>query len=92
MMQNFSQFLQESSLETLNIWDHHPSKGVLHVSGLNLSAESIIIASRFLKNPENIVIVTKDYKSSEEWLANLSSLVSEENIRFFPSIGLKPYE
>lgn len=92
MMQNFSQFLQESSLDTLNIWDHHPARGSLHVSGLNLSAEAIIIASRFLKNPENIVIITKDYKTSEEWMLNLASLVSEENICFFPSIGLKPYE
>lgn len=92
MTQHFSQFLQETSLEALNAWDNHPAKGALHVSGLNLSAQSILIASRFSKKPENIVIVTKDYKSSEEWISNLVSLLPEESIRFFPSLGLKPYE
>ena len=82
MMQNFS-ISSGMFFRYLKYMGSPPCKGYFTCQWSNLSAESIIIASRFLKNPENIVIITKDYKSSEEWMANLSSLVSEENIRFF---------
>ena len=50
-------------------------------------------AARFgLTDPGNILVVAKDFKSAEVWMENLQSLVGEDFVRFFPSIGLKPYE
>lgn len=52
----------------------------------------MMVATRFLKKPGPILVVSKDYKSAENWVENLEGLLGEDFVRFFPSIGLKPYE
>ncbi len=52
----------------------------------------MMVATRFLKKLKPILVVAKDYKSAENWVENLEGLLGEESVRFFPSIGLKPYE
>ena len=92
MAMNFlSDFLISDSFESFRFFDN-ATQGLYHVSGLNVSLKAMLIASRFLKNPETILVVTKDYRIAELFIQNLESLVEKESLYFLPGLGLKPYE
>lgn len=84
-------FLTFSDLATLNAFCA-PSKKAIHINGTSISLSAMIVATRFLKNPEHILVVAKDYKNAEAWVENLEGLLGENFVKFFPAIGLKPYE
>src|SRR5690554_940257 len=88
----FSDFLKETTNEALNPLFEHPKTGALHISGLNIAAKSTLLASHFLKSYENILLITEDYKNAEEWFNNLSAVLPENQVFFFPPLGLKVYE
>src|SRR5690554_402695 len=85
----FSDFLKETTNEALNPLFEHPKTGALHISGLNIAAKSTLLASHFLKSYENILLITEDYKNAEEWFNNLSAVLPENQVFFFPPLGLK---
>lgn len=91
MVESLSEFLTFSHSESLNLFNKVES-GAIHVNGATVPAASMMVASRFLKKPGPILVVTRDYKSAESWVENLEGLLGENFVRFFPSIGLKPYE
>jgi len=88
---DFSEFLSENTIGSLGAWAGHPH-GMLHVTGIGISAVAMMVADRYLKVPQNTLILVKDYRQGECWVENLESLVGEASVRFFPSLGLKPYE
>lgn len=90
-MKLLSEFLQVESPESFKIWENAKSHAV-HVSGLNVGASAMLVASRFLQKPETTLLIARDYRSAEVWIENLESLVGRDSIRFLPGIGLKPYE
>ena len=90
-METLSEFLQESASGSIALFDGVDS-GSLHVCGASVPMLAMAVASRFLKRPEPVLVVAKDYRSAEVWVENLESLVGEDFVRFFPSLGLKPYE
>ncbi len=90
-MMNLSEFLFQNNMGALETWAGY-SEGMLHVRGLGLSAVAMMAATRFLKTPKNTLVLVSDYRQGELWVENLESLVGEESVRFFPSLGLKPYE
>ncbi len=91
MIESLSEFITFARGETLNLFSKAEG-GALHVNGVTVPAAAMMVASRFLKKPNPILVVAKDYKSAENWVENLEGLLGEEFVRFFPSIGLKPYE
>ena len=90
-METLSEFLQEAASGSIALFDGVDS-GSLHVCGATVPMLAMSVASRFLKRPEPVLVVAKDYRSAEVWVENLESLVGEDFVRFFPSLGLKPYE
>jgi transcription-repair coupling factor (superfamily II helicase) len=90
-MDTLQEFIQDSLPGTLSAFAN-VGKESLHVCGASIPMASMMVAGRFLDVPENILVVSKDYKSAEIWMENLQGLVGEENVLFYPSIGLKPYE
>lgn len=90
-MEKISEFLQDNSFETLSLFEGVDS-GSIHVNGASIPLVSMMVASRFMKRPAPVLVVAKDYRSAETWVENLESVVGEEYVRFFPSLGLKPYE
>ncbi|MDR1760457.1 MAG: transcription-repair coupling factor [Fibrobacter sp.] len=90
-MKSLSEFLAENTLESLSAWDFQPA-GTFYLSGVPLSAAAMTVASRFLKNPRHTLVVVKDYRQGELWVENLESMIGEDSVCFFPSLGLKPYE
>ena len=91
MIESLSEFITFARSETLNLFSKAEG-GAIHVNGATVPAAAMMVASRFLKKPNPILVVAKDYKSAENWVENLEGLLGEEFVRFFPSIGLKPYE
>lgn len=90
-MESLAEFLTFAHSETLNLF--HKVKGeAIHVNGATIPLASMMVATRYLKNPQPIIVVARDYRSAETWVENLESLVGEQFVRFFPSVGLKPYE
>ena len=85
------EFIQDSRIPSLS---HFADAGreAIHVNGASVSLASMMVAQRFFEKPGPVLVVAKDYKSAEVWMENLQSLVGEEFVRFFPSLGLKPYE
>lgn len=90
-MLTISEFLQESNFPSISLFENAENEAV-HVNGASVSLASMMVANRFLKHPQNILVVAKDYRNAEVWVENLESLVGENFVRFFPSLGLKPYE
>ena len=91
MLDSLSEFLTFARSETLNLFNKAESWAI-HVNGATVPLASMMVATRFLKKPGPILVVSRDYKSAESWVENLEGLLGEEFVRFFPSIGLKPYE
>lgn len=87
----FSDFLSSRDLGRLSAFSKLRT-GVLHVEGLSDAASALMVADRFFKYPQSVLVVTADYRRGELWLQNLQSLCGEENVRFLPSLGLKPYD
>ena len=85
------EFIQDCRIPSLS---HFADAGreAIHVNGASVPLASMMVAQRFFEKPGPILVVAKDYKNAEVWMENLQSLVGEEFVRFFPSIGLKPYE
>ena len=90
-MLTISEFLQENSFPAISLFENADNEAI-HVNGASVPLASMMVANRFLKSPQNILVIAKDYRSAEVWLENLESMVGEEFVRFFPSLGLKPYE
>lgn len=90
-MDTLQEFLQESLPESLSLFAN-AGREAIHVNGATIPMASMMVAGRFFGTPENTLVVAKDYKSAEVWVENLQNLVGEDFVRFFPSIGLKPYE
>lgn len=90
-MDSIQEYLQNPVPRTLNLFAEAGDEAV-HVNGATVPMAAMMVARRFFTNPGNILVVTKDFKSAEVWMENLQSLVGEDFVRFFPSIGLKPYE
>ena len=90
-METLQEFLRDSLSGSLSAFAN-VGKEPLHVCGASIPMASMMVAGRFFDTPENILVVAKDYKSAEAWIENLQGLVGEENVLFYPSIGLKPYE
>ena len=88
---DFSDFLSFSDLGRLSAFSKL-GKGALHMEGLPDAASALVVADRFYKYPQSILVVTGDYRKGELWLQNLQSLCGEENVCFFPSLGIKPYD
>lgn len=88
---DFSDFLSFSDLGRLSAFSKL-GKGVLHVEGLSDAASALMVADRFYKYPQSVLVVTEDYRKGELWLQNLQNLCGEENVCFFPSLGIKPYD
>ena len=91
MVESLSEFLTFARSETLSLFSKAEG-GAIHVNGATVPLASMMVATRFLKKPAPILVVAKDYKSAENWVENLEGLLGEDFVRFFPSIGLKPYE
>lgn len=85
------EFIQDNSVPALSIFADADNEAI-HVNGASIPLASMMLAERFFIKPSSILVVAKDFKSAETWMENLQSLVGEDFIRFFPSIGLKPYE
>lgn len=90
-MESLQEYLQERSSSTLSLFSDVGNEAI-HVNGATIPLACMMAARRFFCNPENMLVVARDFKSAEIWVENLQSLVGEEFVRFFPSIGLKPYE
>ena len=87
----FSEFLSFADLGRLSAFSKL-GKGALHAEGLSSAASALVVAERFFKYPQSILVVTEDYRKGELWLQNLQSLCGEGNVCFFPSLGIKPYD
>ncbi len=87
----FSEFLSAADLGRLSAFSKL-AKGALHVEGLSGAASALAVAERFFKYPQSILVVTEDYRKGELWLQNLQSLCGADNVCFFPSLGIKPYD
>ena len=85
------EFIQESRFSTLSCFAD-AGREAIHVNGASIPLASMMVAQRFFEKPGPILVVAKDFKSAEVWMENLQSLVGEEYVRFFPALGLKPYE
>ena len=90
-MDSIQEYLQNPVPRTLNLFAEAGGEAV-HVNGATVPMAAMMVARRFFTDPGNILVVAKDFKSAEVWMENLQSLVGEDFVRFFPSIGLKPYE
>lgn len=90
-MKLLSEFLQTETFDSFKIWTEAKS-GAVHVSGLNEGAAAVLVASRFLQNPEPTVLIARDYRTAEVWIENLEASLGKDSVRFLPGIGLKPYE
>ena len=90
-MLTISEFLQENSFPAISLFENADNEAI-HINGASVPLASMMVANRFLKSPQNILVIAKDYRSAEVWVENLESMVGEEFVRFFPSLGLKPYE
>lgn len=90
-MDSLQEYLLDSLPESLALFANAGHEAI-HINGTTIPMASMMVAGRFLATPENILVVSKDYKSAEVWVENLQSLVGEDYVKFFPSIGLKPYE
>ncbi len=90
-MKTLSEFLFSENIATFEPWIQ-ATAGTYHISGLNIPAASVLLASRFLRSPESTILIAKDFRSAEIWIENLTALVGNESVRFLPGIGLKPYE
>ncbi|MCF0222321.1 MAG: transcription-repair coupling factor [Fibrobacter sp.] len=90
-MDSLSEFLTFTNSPSLNLFQKVQGEAI-HVNGTSVPLASMMVAARFLKNPSPILVVARDYRSAESWVENLESMVGENFVRFFPSIGLKPYE
>ena len=88
---DFSDFFSSQNLGGLSAFSEWRS-GMLHVEGLSPAAEALMVADRFAKYPQSILVVVDDYRNGEIWMQNLQSLCGEDNVRFFPALGIKPYE
>ncbi|MCK9182728.1 MAG: transcription-repair coupling factor [Fibrobacteraceae bacterium] len=88
---NFPEFILAQDFGGLSAFAKMRS-GTLHVEGLSASAAALMVADRFSKLPENIVVVVSDYRAGELWTENLQSLCGEDSVIFFPALGVKPYE
>lgn len=87
----FPEFLASQNFGRLSSFAELRS-GMLHVEGLTPAASALMVADRFHKYPQSILVVVDDYRSGEVWMQNLQSLCGEKNVFFFPSLGVKPYE
>ncbi|WP_290731834.1 transcription-repair coupling factor [Fibrobacter sp. UBA3629] len=87
----FQEFIQDSRIPSLSLFAD-AGKEALHVCGATVPIASMMVAKRFFDNPGPVLVVARDFKSAESWMENLRTLVGDEFVRFFPSIGLKPYE
>ena len=85
------EFIQDSSFQSLSLFSDAAGEAI-HVNGASVPLASMMVAQRFFNRPGPILVVARDYRSAEIWMENLQSLVGEDFVRFFPSIGLKPYE
>ena len=90
-MESFQEFLQDREAPSISLFAD-AGKEAIHVNGATIPVASMMVARRFFTAPSPILVVAKDFKSAEVWMENLRSLVGEDFVRFFPSIGLKPYE
>lgn len=87
----FPEFLSSENLGQLSAFSEFRS-GMLHVEGMTPASSALMVADRFCKYPQSILVVVDDYRSGEVWMQNLQSLCGEKNVHFFPSLGVKPYE
>jgi len=85
------EFVQDSAIRTLSLFAE-TGKEAIHVNGASIPLASMMVARRFFEVPGSMLVLAKDFKSAEIWMENLQSLIGDEFVRFFPSIGLKPYE
>ena len=83
------EFIQDSSFQSLSLFSDAAGEAI-HVNGASVPLASMMVAQRFFNRPGPILVVARDYRSAEIWMENLQSLVGEDFVRFFPSIGLKP--
>ncbi|SHJ28761.1 transcription-repair coupling factor [Fibrobacter sp. UWP2] len=90
-MDSLQEFLQDSLPESLALFANAGNEAI-HVNGVTIPMASMMAAARFFAEPRNMLVVAKDYKNAEVWVENLQSLLGEDYVKFFPSIGLKPYE
>lgn len=91
MVESLSELLTFAPTDSLNLF-YKAEGSAIHVNGATVPLASMMVASRFLRKPAPILVVARDYKSAENWVENLEGLVGEDFVRFFPSVGLKPYE
>lgn len=87
----FPEFLSAENLGQLSAFAELRS-GMLHVEGMTPASSAMMVADRFCKFPQSILVVVDDYRTGEVWMQNLQSLCGDKNVHFFPSLGLKPYE
>lgn len=87
----FPEFLSAENLGQLSAFAELRS-GMLHVEGMTPASSAMMVADRFCKFPQSILVVVDDYRTGEVWMQNLQTLCGEKNVHFFPSLGLKPYE
>lgn len=90
-METLQEYLQDRLPETLSLFADAGNEAI-HVNGATIPVACMMAARRFYCEPGNMLVLAKDFKTAEVWVENLQSLVGEEYVRFFPSIGLKPYE
>ncbi len=90
-MENLQEFIQDDLTPSLSLFADAGSEAI-HVNGATVPMACMMAARRFFCAPGNMLVVSRDYKSAETWVENLQSLVGDDYVRFFPSIGLKPYE
>ena len=69
----FPEFLASQNFGRLSSFAELRS-GMLHVEGLTPAASALMVADRFHKYPQSILVVVDDYRSGEVWMQNLQSL------------------
>ncbi|MDR2581056.1 MAG: transcription-repair coupling factor [Fibromonadaceae bacterium] len=78
-----TQFLTEESIPALDTLQF-PQSGVAHCNNLGIPAQSVWAARQFLKNEKPILIITKNQKTLDSWLENLSGQIDELDLLSLP--------
>lgn len=87
----FSEFFSARDLGRLAAFSKLKN-GTLHMEGLSPAAAALAVADRFHQYPQSILVAVEDFRRAEVWMQNLESLCGAENVCFFPSPGVKPYD
>ena len=82
---SLSDFLQGESLGSLDCFVFPPVGEVNHCGYLGISAQALWASSVFLKSQKPILIITREQKSIDLWIENLSGQIEEGDLLSLPT-------